>query len=193
MVAIFQQDQYKYSIIQLMSLGIQQSTSQKCLNSANCNYSATECEFIGLIQDLCTQFHYVICRPITIRSDCANLQWLILQLPLLHHQVCQLQFMMEFDLAIIYVPGKANIIANALLHYSNVDPARAIAVSISIELDFIIVIGLKQEQDFYDTFRDLKYCALANDRCMCIHDELVCCTLRTGGQTIVLPDNKALE
>ena len=49
----------------------------KRLSAAEMNYSVTEREFVGVLQALRTWRHYLVGRPVTVRTDHASLRYLL--------------------------------------------------------------------------------------------------------------------
>lgn len=47
------------------------------LSSAECNYSATEREFVAIISGLRRWRHYLVGKPCLVRTDHASLKWLM--------------------------------------------------------------------------------------------------------------------
>ena len=47
------------------------------LSSAECNYSATEREFVAIISGLRHWRHYLVGKPYLVRTNHASLKWLM--------------------------------------------------------------------------------------------------------------------
>ena len=47
------------------------------LSSAECNYSATEREFVAIISGLRRWIHYLVGKPCQVHIDHASLKWLM--------------------------------------------------------------------------------------------------------------------
>ena len=65
----------------------------KRLNAAEMNYSVTEREFVGVLQALRTWHHYLVGRPVTVRTDHARLWYLLTQPQLSRRQARWLDFL----------------------------------------------------------------------------------------------------
>jgi hypothetical protein len=90
-------------------------TSHK-MNPAECNYAAHEKETLAIMHALAKWWVYLEGRPFVVFTDHATLQHFPAQPKLSHHQACWMETMQEYDFIIKYLPGKQNVVADALSH-----------------------------------------------------------------------------
>ena len=143
------------------------------LSEAESWYSATEHEFVALVSTLCHWCHYLVGRQFTVCTDHASLQYLQTQPSLSCQQVCWLDLFSQFDMTICYVPGKSNVVADALSHC----PDLAVVVG-SVESGLLTQIREAQAAASGDSWEQLKKVGSACERGFMFHDGLLCHTLR---------------
>ena len=82
--------------------------SQK-LNSAECNYSTTEHEALGMVFSLHKFRHYLLANPFTFYTDHQALKYLVNK-PLHHGRICRwLLLFQEFEFDVVVRPGQENV------------------------------------------------------------------------------------
>uniref|UniRef100_A0A1D1ZRR3 Integrase catalytic domain-containing protein n=1 Tax=Auxenochlorella protothecoides TaxID=3075 RepID=A0A1D1ZRR3_AUXPR len=84
------------------------------LRPAECNYPAHEKELLGMIHALTKWRHYVLGSKVTVHTDNRALEFLQSHPQLSARQVRWLDFIAEYDLHIVHVPGKSNVVADTL-------------------------------------------------------------------------------
>ena len=86
------------------------------LSAAECNYDAINREFVAIVSRLKGWRHYLLGTHFLVRSDHASLWYLQPQPNLSCRQARTLDFLSQFDFAIVQVPEKSNVMADALSH-----------------------------------------------------------------------------
>ena len=84
------------------------------LSPAERNYSTHEKEQLAIIYALREWRHHLLGSPIKIETDHCSLKYFQTQPNLSQRQARWSEFMSQFDYQIIYLPGKQNIVADAL-------------------------------------------------------------------------------
>ena len=84
------------------------------MSAAERNYDATNREFVAIVSGLRRWRHFLLGTQFVVRSDHASLRYLQTQPNLSRRQARTLDFMSQFDFDVVHVPGKRNIVADAL-------------------------------------------------------------------------------
>ena len=84
------------------------------LSAAERNYDATNREFVAIVSGLRKWRHYLLGTHFVVRSDHASLRYLQTQPNLSRRQARTLDFLSQFDFTVVHVPGKSNVVADAL-------------------------------------------------------------------------------
>ena len=78
-------------------------------------------KLLAVIHALRTWRHYLLGRKFIIVSDHHSLKFLQTQPQLSRKQARWLEFLAEFDFDIVYMPGKSNVVADALSRLNNIE------------------------------------------------------------------------
>ena len=84
------------------------------MSAAERNYDATNREFVAIVSGLRRWRHFLLGTRFVVRSDHASLRYLQTQPNLSRRQARTLDFLSQFDFDVVHVPGKRNIVADAL-------------------------------------------------------------------------------
>ena len=84
------------------------------MSAAERNYDATNREFVAIVSGLRRWRHFLLGTRFVIRSDHASLRYLQTQPNLSRRQARTLDFLSSFDFDVVHVPGKRNVVADAL-------------------------------------------------------------------------------
>lgn len=84
------------------------------MTPAERNYAAHEKELLAIIHALKVWKVYLEGRHFKIQTDHSSLRYINTQLPLSRRQARWLETLQEYDFDIEYIPGKLNIVADAL-------------------------------------------------------------------------------
>jgi hypothetical protein len=88
--------------------------ASKCLNPAQTRYCTTRRELLGIIFALKTWRHFLIGRPVIIRTDHAALQYLLKGKTLTNQLARYLDFVADYVIEIEWISGGKNAIADFL-------------------------------------------------------------------------------
>jgi hypothetical protein len=98
--------------------------ASKCLNPAQTRYCTTRRELLGIIFALKTWRHFLIGRPVIIRTDHAALQYLLKGKTLTNQLARYLDFVADYMIEIEWISGGKNAIADFLSRMSCSDSCK---------------------------------------------------------------------
>jgi hypothetical protein len=84
------------------------------LSPAERNYTTREQELLAIVDALRTWRHYLLGIPFDLQTDHASLRYLQTQPHLSGRLVRWAEFLQEYDFSIAHIPGKSNVVADAL-------------------------------------------------------------------------------
>nr|KYP59799.1 Retrovirus-related Pol polyprotein from transposon 17.6 [Cajanus cajan] len=113
------------------------------------NYPTHDLELAAMVFALKIWRHYLYGARFSVFSDHKSLKYLFDQKELNMRQRRWMEFLKDYDFQLMYHPGKANVVADALsrksIHMSTQDHISCGAITITSE--FLRQVGLKQLQD----------------------------------------------
>ena len=151
-------------------------------------YSATEREFVAFVSDLCHQHHYLIGQQFTVCTDYAILQYLQIQPSLSHQQVHWLDLFSQCYMTIHHVPGKSNVVTDALSWCLDF----AVVIG-SVESSLLTQIREAQAAASGESWEQLKKIGKACERGFIFCDGLLCYTHSGNKVSLVIPEDAGLQ
>jgi len=110
------------------------------------NYPTHDLELAAVVFALKIWRHYLYGVKFTIYSDHKSLKYFFEQRDLNNRQRRWLDLLKDYDCEIMYHPGKANVVADALSRKSSHDPIRVSSLKVMISVNFYDQIKEAQEK-----------------------------------------------
>ena len=88
---------------------------------AELNYTVTEKEFLAIVYSINKFRHYITRYPTFVHTDHSTIKYLMNK-PVTNARITRwLLLLQEFNITIVDMPGKENVVANYLSHFTNSD------------------------------------------------------------------------
>ena len=126
------------------------------MKPAELNYAAHEKELLAIVHALKVWRVYLEGRRFTVQTDHATLRHFQTQPHLSRRQARWSELLQEYDFEIQYIPGKTNVVADALSRRADLQTNAISTVTIDEALRDEIRQALPDDSDFGPAFRSLK-------------------------------------